>query len=71
MADKPPELCDCNSDRRLPGQGCLDLKALLRKIERHGYKGYFAIEMFDKKLWRMTPARAAGLMYESLAALCR
>jgi 4-hydroxyphenylpyruvate dioxygenase len=27
MRDKPGELSDCNADRVLPGQGCLDLKS--------------------------------------------
>lgn len=69
MRDKPGELSDCNADRVLPGRGCLDLKAIFRQIERHGYKGYFAIEMFNEELWKMPPKRAAGLMYNSMKKL--
>ena len=70
MADKPGELTNCNSDRVLPGRGCLDLKALLGALEKHGYAGYFAIEMFSDALWQMPARQAAALMYESLLPLC-
>ena len=60
MRDKPGELCNCNSDRVLPGEGCLDLKQILGTVERHGYQGYFAIEMFNQELWDMPVADAAA-----------
>ena len=69
MRDKPGELSDCNADRVLPGNGCLDLKAIFRRIEKYGYKGYFAIEMFDEELWKMPPKKAAKLMYKSMEKL--
>ena len=70
MRDKPAELSNCNSDRLLPGQGCLDLPALFGRIEDYGYRGYFSIEMFSDELWALPAERAAGLMYASLAYLC-
>jgi len=70
MRDKPAEFSDCNSDRELPGQGCLDLKSLFGRIEKYGYDGYFSIEMFNEELWAMPPEKAAKLMYESLLWLC-
>ncbi len=69
MADKPAELSNCNSDRALPGQGCLDLKGIFRQLEKHGYRGYFSIEMFSEKLWAMPPKKAAKIMYDSLLPL--
>ena len=66
MADKPGELSNCNSDRVLPGKGCLDLKAIFGQLERNGYRGYFSIEMFSEKLWAMPAHKAARLMYDSL-----
>lgn len=71
MRDKPGELSNCNSDRELPGKGHLDLKAIFNQIEKHGYKGYFSIEMFNDKLWAMPPSKAAKLMYESMLPLCK
>lgn len=71
MNDKPGELSNCNSDRALPGKGCLDLKAIFGQLEKHGYKGYFSIEMFSEKLWAMPARRAAKIMYDSLMPLLR
>jgi 4-hydroxyphenylpyruvate dioxygenase len=70
MANKPGELSDCNSDRVLPGEGCLDLKALFGRIEEHGYSGYFSIEMFNQDLWDMAAEKAAKLMHQSMVELC-
>jgi 2-keto-myo-inositol isomerase len=66
MSDKPGELSNCNSDRVLPGKGCLDLKAIFGQLEKFGYRGYFSIEMFSEKLWAMPAHKAAKLMYNSL-----
>jgi sugar phosphate isomerase/epimerase len=70
MRDKPGELSNCNSDRVLPGQGCLDLKGIFGALERHGYAGYYSIEMFNEDLWQLPPADAARQMYDSLLSLC-
>ena len=47
-----------------------DLPALLGRLERHGYEGYFSIELFNEELWAMPVAEAAKLMYDSLLWLC-
>ena len=60
MRDKPGELSNCNADRVLPGQGCLDLPALFGQIERFGYEGYFSIEMFSDELWAMVGGESGG-----------
>lgn len=70
MRDKPAELSNCNSDRVLPGEGILDLRALFGAIEGHGYGGYFSIEMFSEALWAMPASKAAELMYHSMLPLC-
>jgi len=70
MRDKPAELANCNTDRVLPGKGCLNLKEILGAIEEHGYEGYFSIEMFDEELKAMPVPAAAALMYESMNKLC-
>lgn len=70
MRDKPGELSNANSDRVLPGQGILDLSALFGAIERHGYGGYFSIELFNEELWAMPVHEAARRMYDSLGPLC-
>jgi len=70
MRDKPGELSNCNSDRVLPGQGCLDLKEIIGTLDKNGYSGLCAIELFNDELWAMPPERAARLMYESLLPFC-
>lgn len=71
MRDKPGDLSHCNNDRVLPGQGVLDLPALIRRLEEHGYRGYCSIEMFNADLWALPTAEAARQCYESLLPLCR
>lgn len=70
MRDKPGELSHCNSDRVLPGQGCLDLRALFGQLEKFGYKGFFSIELFNDELWALPAAQAARLLYDSLLPFC-
>jgi 4-hydroxyphenylpyruvate dioxygenase len=70
MRDKPAELSHCNADRELPGKGHLDLKGLFGALERHGYRGFFSIEMFSEELRRLPCAEAARLMHASLLPLC-
>jgi 2-keto-myo-inositol isomerase len=69
MRDKPGELSHCNDDRVLPGHGILDLRAMIARLEEHGYRGYFSIEMFNAQLWKMPPAQSAKLMHDSLRPL--
>ncbi len=70
MRDKPGELSNCNSDRVLPGEGILNLRSLFGQMEKHGYDGYFSIEMFSDELWALPANQAARKMYDSLLPLC-
>jgi len=70
MRDKPGELSDCNADRVLPGQGCLDLRALFGQLDRYGYQGFYSIELFNDELWALPAEQAAKLLYESLLPFC-
>lgn len=70
MRDKPGELSDCNSDRALPGEGCLPLPEMFARIEQGGYTGDFSIEMFSDALWSLPAKEAARRMYQSLLPLC-
>lgn len=70
MANKPADLSNCNTDRELPGEGILDLTAILGTIEAHGYDGAFSIEMFSEELWALPAEEAARRCYQSLLPLC-
>jgi sugar phosphate isomerase/epimerase len=70
MGDKPADLSDCNSDRVLPGEGVLDLRALIATLESHGYTGFYSIEMFNESLWQVSAEEAAHRCFQSLLPLC-
>lgn len=70
MVDRPGEFTDCNADRVLPGQGILDLQALISILEQYGYEGFFSIEMFNDDLWLLPVFDAASRCYHSLLPLC-
>ena len=70
MRDQPGELSNCNSDRALPGEGILNLAALIGRIEAGGYTGSFSIEMFSDDLWALPATEAARRCYECLLPLC-
>lgn len=70
MRDKPGDLSHCNSDRVLPGQGVIDVRALIERLESHGYRGYFSIEMFNEDLWKLPATEAAQRCYDSLLPFC-
>ncbi len=71
MRPKPGEHSNCNADRVLPGsgQGCLDVKGIVRRIERLGYTGYFSLELFNEELWKAPSAKVSGTMYRAMAGL--
>lgn len=68
MPAAPAETTDCNTGRLLPGDpaGCYDLVELFGRFERLGYKGNYAIEMFNAELWAQTPAVAAKRMFDAM-----
>jgi 2-keto-myo-inositol isomerase len=68
MPAKPAELTDCNKDRLLPGDpaGCYDLTAIFARLEAHGYRGDYCIEMFNDALWALPPREAAKRMFDAM-----
>jgi 2-keto-myo-inositol isomerase len=70
MPDTPADLTHRDFDRVLPGEGVLDLPEIIAALEKSGYEGYFSIEMFSAKLWRLPAKEAARRCYESLLPLC-
>jgi 2-keto-myo-inositol isomerase len=70
MPDTPADLTHRDDDRVLPGEGVLDLPTVIDTLERHGYDGFFSIEMFSQDLWQLSTKEAARRCYESLRPLC-
>jgi 4-hydroxyphenylpyruvate dioxygenase len=69
MNETPGDLANCNSDRALPGEGTLDLKTIFGRIEQHGYRGFFSIEMFSEELWALPVSEAAQRCFKSMQTL--
>jgi 2-keto-myo-inositol isomerase len=70
MPDVPADLAHRDFDRVLPGEGVLDLPEIISALERGGYEGYFAIELFNADLWALPAKKTARRCYESLLSLC-
>lgn len=70
MRDKPGELSNCNSDRVLPGQGVIDLRDMIGRIDAGGYTGFYSIELFNDEIWQTPAPEAARQCYQSLLPLC-
>jgi 2-keto-myo-inositol isomerase len=71
MCDKPGDLSDCNGDRVLPGEGCLDLKSIFSRIEQGGYKGLYSIELFNADLWKLPVDECARRCYAAMEQLAK
>lgn len=70
MPDTPSDLTHRDFDRVLPGEGVLDLPAIISALEDNGYSGYFSVELFNSELWQLPVEKAARRCYESVAPLC-
>jgi 4-hydroxyphenylpyruvate dioxygenase len=68
MPAAPSEVTDCDAARLLPGdpRGCCDLVDLFSRLERHGYRGDYCIEMLNAEGLATEPAVAAKRMFESM-----
>lgn len=70
MPGTPADLAHRDFDRVIPGEGVLDLPSIISAIERHGYEGFFSIEMFSAGLWKLSAKEASRRCFESLVPLC-
>lgn len=58
-----------DSDRVMPGDGQIDLPAMLAALRETGYDKWLSLELFDKTLWTKEPLEVAKLGHERLRAL--
>ena len=59
MRGCPPEVRDVNADRLIPGNGALPLLEWLSQVEKCGFNGWHAVEIFSEKLWEKSPLTIA------------
>jgi sugar phosphate isomerase/epimerase len=45
------------------------LKTIFGRIEEHGYRGFFSIEMFSEELWALPVSEAAQRCFKSMQTL--
>ena len=51
-------LCQCRY-RVYPGEGVIDLPAILHVLRDGGYRGYLSLELFNPAYWREDPRHIA------------
>lgn len=65
-SDQPVHMIQ-DFDRRLPGEGSLDLVAFIRSLRRAGYNGAVSLEVFSESLRKLPPSQAARLAWKATA----
>lgn len=56
-------------DRKLPGDGSIDLNVFVRKFEEIGYKGYYSIEILNLEYWDREPRELFGEALEKTSRI--
>jgi sugar phosphate isomerase/epimerase len=59
MRGATPEEWSVNSDRVIPGDGCLPLRSWYEQVSACGYSGWHAVELFCEDLWDCQPEEIA------------
>ena len=58
-----------DAERLLPGEGVVPLDALVRALERSGYRGVYSLELFRPEYWAWDPADLARRGLEAMQRL--
>ncbi|MER3403904.1 MAG: xylose isomerase [Chloroflexota bacterium] len=65
----PPPGTLTDADRVMPGDGVIDLPAMLRVLDEIGYAGPISLELFNQALWEQDPLAVARTGMERLTRL--
>lgn len=65
---KPPREIE-DADRVLPGEGVINLKALIRELRAGNYAGPWSLETFNPEYWAQDPEDIARRGYAAIDAL--
>lgn len=57
-----------DSDRTCPGKRVLPLTDMINAIVDTGYEDFYSIELFNEKIWEVSPVDAAKLCYDTTTA---
>lgn len=55
-------------DRGLPGEGCIDVRAIRGWVERAGFHGFIEVEIFSKACWEMDQQQLLSRVVEAYRA---
>lgn len=61
-----PRETQTDADRVYPGDGILDLKAMLTILKKSGYQGTISLELFNPGLWEQDPLTVARTGLEKM-----
>jgi len=57
---------DVLKDREFPGDGRADVRNWVNMLNKNQYSGYFSLELFDERIWKMDPENAAHYCWNKL-----
>jgi sugar phosphate isomerase/epimerase len=66
LAGVPRELA-ADGDRILPGDGDLQLSALVGFLRQIDYDGWISVELMNPTLWRTSPSLVAKMAFDAMA----
>ena len=56
---EPPRETQLDKDRVMPGDGVIDLGAMLAILREQGYRGWMSLELFNESYWARDPLEVA------------
>ena len=65
----PPRTEQHDPDRVMPGDGCVDLNAMLSRLRQVGYDRWLSLELFRRDLWEQDPLHVARTGLEKMRAV--
>ncbi|MCA9087581.1 MAG: sugar phosphate isomerase/epimerase [Planctomycetaceae bacterium] len=59
----------CDNDRAMPGRGTLPLREMIAALESGGYRGWYELDVWSRRLWCRKPFEVLQAGLESMQAL--
>ena len=59
-----------DSDRRLPGEGCIPLTSLIQAFQTAGFAGYFDIQVWSGNVWKSNYAHLIEQSHATVKSMC-
>ncbi|MCA9079814.1 MAG: sugar phosphate isomerase/epimerase [Planctomycetaceae bacterium] len=59
----------CDNDRAMPGDGILPLKEMVAALESGGYRGWYELDVWSRRLWNQEPEEVLRRGKDAMLAL--